>query len=310
MSTTPQNQVGARAQAARPRKRKPGGQYDRASENRSSTSTRMSVRLCVQHAARAAESRANREHQQSAELLKACKKRKADREAMYVTRDVIDDDDRSGRKLYLAYKDGERRNLKNRKKRARASIQNIESTLPQSEPPASPQDQRGEQRSACTGQYSANMNDDQTMDEFKTWCGVAKERRQQKYKARSAAKRRIQETGTYRQFWQHMRWHGQDPKMIDHLYGAQISIDHISADRHMKKNKKSQRQFVSTGRTPTYTRNTLHCMHSIDTKPSNKSYAPQHKSCMAPWSINCIWKKVTSEPSWEPTMGLRTATHH
>ena len=165
-------------------------------------------------------------------MLKARHKRKSEQQARYARRDAKDDDGRSGRKLWLEYK---RRSAKPNNRRQRDRTRHIYLETPMTDPQAcSIRHARGER--CPVSQYLTPLNDRQVQCEFDSWIKELKQQAVCTRKARSAAKLRIQSTGrlsqncNYNQDWQHVRWYGNEPRIVVYLYGPQERIECITSD--------------------------------------------------------------------------------
>ena len=179
-------------------------------------------------ATRTANVRGRRREQERKSALKARHKRKNEQKARYARRDTRDDDDTSGRKLWLEYK-----RLNNKRKREGTRHFHLET--PMTDPQAcSTRRARGERCPAS--QYLAPLNGRQVQSEFDSWIKELKQQATCTRKARSAAKLCIQSTGrlpqnwNYKQYWQHMRWYGNEPRTVAYLYGPQERIKCITND--------------------------------------------------------------------------------
>ena len=79
-------------------------------------------------------------------------------------------------------------------------------------------------------QYLTALANTQVQYEFDNWIDELKQQAICKRSAKSAAKLRIQSTGklpqtwSYKQYWQHMRWYSQEPRIVAYLYGPQEHI--------------------------------------------------------------------------------------
>ena len=82
------------------------------------------------HATRNARIQGRRQERETKAALKARHKRRKDQKAKYARRDAKDDDDRSGRKLWLEYK---RRSAKANNKRKREDTQRINLEAPKTD---------------------------------------------------------------------------------------------------------------------------------------------------------------------------------
>ena len=145
----------------------------------------------------------------------------------YARRGAKDDHDRSGRKLWLEY----RRLAKPRRKEPHHTRLNTSTIDVQA---CSTQQAQGERCPVL--QYLTPLADTQVQHEFDNWINELKQQAICKRSAKSAARLRIQSTGklpqtwSYKQYWQHMRWCSQEPRIVAYLYGPQEHIKCITND--------------------------------------------------------------------------------
>ena len=203
---------------------------------------------------------------------------------------------RSGRKLWLEYK---KRSAKPGNKRKREEIRHIHPETPMIDPHAcSTRHARGE---GCpVSQYLTPLTDRQVQCDFDSWINELKQQAVCNRKERSTARLCIQSTGklpqtwSYKQYWQHMRWYSQEPRIVAYLYGPQERIECITNVCY----DNGQRKFlVHWGDTYMYAKHIA--LHEQDGYKAKKhTRCPTSAKLHGPIGRLQI-KKVEWEPSWE-----------
>ena len=248
-------------------------------------------------ATRTANVQGRRQELERKSALKARHKRKNGRKARYARRDAKDDDDRSGRKLWLEYK---KRSAKPGNKRKREETRHIHPETPMMDSHAcSTRHARGER--CPVSPYLTPLTDRQVQCEFDSWINELKQQAVCNRKERSTARLCIQSTGklpqtwSSKQYWQHMRWYSQEPRIVTYLYGPQERIECITNDCY----DNGQRKFlVHWGDTYMYAKHIA--LHEQDGYKAKKhTRCPTAAKLHGPIGRLQI-KKVEWEPSWEP----------